>query len=373
MRIVFMNTVFNLSGAPKMMAFVANSMARAGHEVHLLSFFSEVCEQPLEAGVQFHSLAAGRSGSRLVRNTLGMLGTLRRLDAAIRQIKPDAAVTFLDSVGYVYLLANRVLRRCPMVASERTDPYAQRGLTAKIRTFLLGFAHGVVFQTEGAKAFYRDNRRISRMGTVIPNPVILPEEKRAKLPGLRMKAAQRDKRIVTVGRLEMHQKRQDVLLEAFRIVHGKHPGATLHLYGQGPSRERLQQLVQDMGLTDCVVLEGETAQVLEDIHAARMFVLSSDYEGIPNALIEAMTVGLPCVSTDCSPGGAALLIADGENGFLVPRGDAEAMAERMNRLLEDDALCDRFSQQAVRLEEDFAQQRIARLWVTYLEGFAPGK
>lgn len=371
MRIVFVTGSMDLSGAPKMMAFVANSMARSGHDVQILTLHAGPCEQPLEEGVRFASLNIPRSGSRLVRNTLGMLMHLRRLDAAIREIRPDVAVTFLDSVGYMYLLLNRLLRRCRMVASERTDPYAQQGLTAKMRTFLLGYADGVVFQTEGAQDFYRSHRKISRMATVIPNPVIIPHQVRARLDEMRISAAQRDQRIVTVGRLALRQKRQDVLLEAFRSVHEKRPEATLHIFGKGPSQEEIRRQVEALGMADCVILEGETAQVLTDIHQARLFVLSSDYEGIPNALIEAMTTGVPCVSTDCSPGGARLLIRDGVDGFLVPRGDAKALAERMLQLLEDPELCDRFSREAVQVENRFAAEKIARQWVTYLESFAP--
>lgn len=367
MRIVFMTGVMGLSGASKMMAFAANSMARAGHEVHVVAFFSQECAQRLEPGVHFVSLGNGRNGSRLMRNTLGMVKTLCRLDSLVRKLRPDVAVTFLDSVGYVYLLVNRLLRRCCMVASERTDPHAQRGWTVKLRAFLLGFADGVVFQTQGAMAFYGGNRRILRRAEIIPNPVIIPEAMRTQLPQLRVCAAQRSNRIVTVGRLALRQKRQDVLLEAFRIVHAQRPETTLHIYGKGPSEAEIRRRVEALGLADCVTLEGETAQVLTDIHAARLFVLPSDYEGIPNALIEAMTVGVPCVSTDCSPGGARLLIRDGIDGFLVPRGDAQAMAERMLQLLDDPALCDRFSQEAVKIGDRFSEERIAGLWVDYLE------
>lgn len=370
MRIVFMRSAMGLSGAPKMMAFVANSMARAGHEVHIVTFFAGGCAHPLEEGVHFTSLGLERSGSRLMRNTLGMLTALRRLDAAVKRIRPDVAVTFLDSAGYVYLLLNRLLRRCRMVASERSDPNAQRGWTAKLRTFLLGFADGVVFQTDGAKGFYRNNRRVLRRAVVIPNPVIVPEEIRGHLPELRICAAQRDDRIVTVGRLSLQQKRQDVLLEAFRIVREAHPEVTLRIYGKGPSEAEIRRRAEALGLAESVILEGETEQVLADIHTARLFVLPSDYEGVPNALIEAMMVGVPCVSTDCSPGGARLLIRDGVDGFLVPRGDAQAMAARMLQLLEDPQLCDRFSQEAARLEERFAGDVIARQWVEYLQGFA---
>ena len=370
MRILFMFTHINRSGAPKMMAWVANQMAQAGHEVHLLSYFSDKCEQELDPGVQFSSLNICRSGSRLVRNTLGMARTVGALDAFVRRVKPDVTVTFLDSVGYVYLLLNRIMKRCRMVASERADPYTYKGVMGKIRTFLLRSADAVVFQTEGARDFYGGIRRIAQRSEVIPNPVLFPPQVQQMLPSLRVTSAQRDRRIVSVGRLSMKQKRPDVLLRAFRIVHEKCPETTLHFYGKGEAQEQILQLAQELGVADSVVLQGESTQVLQEIHNAGVFAMSSDFEGIPNALIEALSVGVPCVSTDCRPGGARLLIRDGENGFITPRGDAEAMAQRLLQVLGDPALADGFSQRAVSVCDEFSGDVIARKWAAVLEGTA---
>jgi len=146
----------------------------------------------------------------------------------------------------------------------------------------------------------------------------------------------------------------------------------LVLYGDGEDREKIRALAGEMGLADCVVLAGNTNQVEENICTARAFVLTSDYEGIPNALIEALSVGVPAVSTDCSPGGAALLIRDGENGFLVPRGDAEAVADRLLKVIEDPKIADRFSAEGPKITERFSEKRIADLWEQYLQAICKG-
>jgi len=372
MKIMFATTCLDYSGAPKMMAWVANQMAERGHEVHLVTFYSEEQARILHDNVQMSSLRITKSKSRLVRNTMGMLKTVSRLHKEVRKLKPDIVVSFLDSVGYVYLPIGRFFAMAKMVASERVDPYSYHGKTALARFALMQFAHGTVFQTTGARQFFEKQKRIYDRSTVIPNPVVLGEHVLAiqkKIPSF----SQRDKRIVTVGRLSLRQKRQDVLLEAFKLFHEENPEYTLVMYGDGPDRERIQAMIDESGLSDCAVLAGRTDRVEEEIFHAAVFVLTSDYEGIPNALIEAMSIGVPCVSTDCSPGGAELLIRDGENGFLVSRGDANAIAAKISILVNDAKTAERFSKNSPAITSEFSEDVIAGKWESYLERIAKGK
>ena len=142
------------------------------------------------------------------------------------------------------------------------------------------------------------------------------------------------KEIVTVGRLEP-QKNQKILIDAFSKIANDFLDYDLTIYGEGSLRPELEQFVQSKGLQNRVILPGSKNRIQEHIKDAALFVLSSDYEGIPNALIEAMAIGLPCISTDCSPGGARELINDGENGIIVDCGNSDALAKAMVSLLED--------------------------------------
>ena len=367
MRILFMTTALDYSGAPKMLSWVANRMAEKGHEVHLVAFFSDEQARKLDERIMFHALGASRDGGRLFRNTIGMLNTISKLHKTVRAIRPDVVISFLDSVGLVYLPVGRLFTKCKFVVSERADPNFWGKKTAGIRSWLMGFAHGTVFQTTGAQRYFQKHKGIYADSTVIPNPVIIQETLREKLSEYQHSYADRDNRIVTVGRLSLRQKRQDVLLDAFGIVHTKHPELKLVIYGDGENREKIRSLTEEKGLADCVLLAGKTSQVERDICSARAFVLTSDYEGIPNALIEAMTVGVPCVSTDCSPGGAALLLRDGENGFLVPCGDAEAVADRLLKVVEDPQIADQFATEGPKISGEFSENRIADLWEQYIE------
>lgn len=359
MKIIFGIPALDYSGAPKMMSWVANQMAKRGHEVKIVSYFSNESAVQLEPEIEFYPLGLKRSGSRLVRNTIGMAQAIYRLDKYIKSQKPDIFVTFLDSVGMSYLSIAK--KRCLVLASERADPYAYKSDTLKARIALMGKADGIIFQTDGARDYFKENKKIYGKSSVIPNPVVLKDyvkELSTNVPD----NSSRDNRIVTVGRLSLIQKRQDVLIDAFEFVHKRHPELKLVMYGDGADEQKIQHIIDNKDLSDCIILAGKISDAEKAVFNARVFVLSSDYEGIPNALIEAMSVGVPCVSTDCSPGGARLLINDGENGYIVPRGDAVALANRICTLVENEDISDKFSRNSVAIVQIFAEENIANLW-----------
>ena len=369
MKIMFTIMSLGYSGAPKMMAWVANQMAKKGHEVYLVTFFSDVQAHLLNENVTTISLKVTKSRNRLVRNTTGMLKTISRLHSTVKKIEPDVVVTFLDSVGYVYLPICHFFTKSKIIASERVDPYSYQGKTARLRFALMRFAHGTVFQTPGAQRFFESRKSIYENSIVIPNPVVVSKKTlgmQKSIPAF----SDRDKTIVTVGRLALKQKRQDVLLDAFKIFHEKNPDYNLVIYGSGIDRQKIQMMIEERGIADCAFLPGAINRVEEMIFHAAAFVLTSDYEGIPNALIEAMSVGVPSVSTDCSPGGAALLISDGENGFLVPRGDANAIAEKLTILVKDEETATRFSKNGPAITEKFAESFIADKWESFFKKYA---
>ena len=225
----------------------------------------------------------------------------------------------------------------------------------------MGFSHGVVFQTRGAQKFFERYDKIYSNSTVIPNPVVVNEKilsMQQNIPS----PSEREKIIVTVGRLSLAQKRQDVLLEAFKIFRATHPEYKLVVYGDGADKDQIQKIIDQMGLTDCATLAGKIDNVESAIFNAAAFVLTSDFEGIPNALIEAMSIGVPSVSTDCSPGGAALLINDGENAFLVPTGDAIAIAEKLSVVVDDEDVAQTFSKNGPSIADTFCEAIIADKW-----------
>ena len=125
--------------------------------------------------------------------------------------------------------------------------------------------------------------------------------------------------------------------------------------------------IQEKNMADKIILKGFCPNVLPEIASAGIFAMSSDYEGMSNALIEAVGMGIPCVCTDHPIGGARMTVEDGVSGFLVPVGDAHAMAEKMTRIADDEALADSLSREGIQLRKTLSVDVIADKWLAYIE------
>ena len=164
---------------------------------------------------------------------------------------------------------------------------------------------------------------------------------------------------MTVGRLK-RQKNQESLIKAFAAFNNEHPGHTLHIFGKGELENELRQLVSELSLERSVFFEGFVTNVHEAIRDAEMFVLSSNYEGMPNALLEAMMMGLPCVTTSYE--GVEELLGDSGCCLIVPVGDNLALAGAMARIAEEPQLRSLLSQKATAFSERFTVDRVIPLW-----------
>lgn len=173
------------------------------------------------------------------------------------------------------------------------------------------------------------------------------------------------KTIVAVGRLQP-QKNYGMLLKAFARFHKRYPEYSLHVYGKGEMLEELQKEAQRLQIDAAVVWEGFRKDVLSCILSAGMYVLPSNYEGISNALLEAMAIGLPVISTDCPIGGSKMCIQDGKNGLLVPCGEEEKFAEAMMHLAEDRAYADALGKEAANIRSSFSEETISQKWLNEL-------
>ena len=351
MKILFLNADIGFGGAEKSMVFVANAMAARKHEVIFLTYRNDVVCQKLNSQVtHLHLPLENASG-----NGRHLLSTVRALRRYIQAEHFDLAVAFLSPSQLRLILACKGTKT-KVVLSQRGDPYhVKKSLFSLFFERIFQRADGFVFQMEKSMDYYGE--KVKERGTVIPNPC---------QPLTRTKPIDGDRHvIVTASRLDIKQKRQDLLIEAFRLFSPNHPDYQLHIFGDGEDREVLEKLIR----SDCrIILKGKTDDIAAAIQQATFFVLTSDYEGIPNALIEAMSLGLPCISTKCSPGGAEYLIQDGVSGLLVDCGDAAGLAEAMDRLANDDALRRRLSENALYVNEKFRPDGIAQQWEDFLIG-----
>ena len=355
MKVLFITNSLGFAGAEKMLTFVASSLSKRGFDVSIANLnrasnYVNVHKQTVSDAVHIFELHS---------NVLSKKNNLRFLFDVTKRVKPDVIVGFTNYPN-MYAKIIGMIFRIPSIMSERGDPRRTQGYTfkAKISKFLINSSRGGVFQTEGAKDFY--GKGLQKRGVVIPNPIFVNGE----VPYISYN--KREKSVVSVGRLDNTQKRYDVMLEAFKIFSNTHPEYVLKIYGVGDEEELIRSWVKQLGLTEKVQFMGLTKQPMKDICSAGMFLITSDFEGISNSLLEAMAVGLPCVSTDHTPGGARLLITDHENGLLAPIGNAEKLAQAMAEFAENQDLAKKCGENARNVTERFAPEKIIDMWENYI-------
>lgn len=350
MKILFVNTDMGYGGAEKMMVWVANQMAKPDNEVTFLTYRDDTAiYQPLSPNIRRVHLQLETKGGSL----LGFLKSSRVMHNHIKKERYDVAVAFLSPSQIRLVKACKGTKTITLI-SQRGDPYYKSQLTgfrrivSKWMNKYFCEADAYVFQTQQAMAYYP--QYIQEKGFVIANPI-------KKIT--RTDPRHADKRIVNVARLDIKQKRQDLLIEAFCMISDKYPEYTLEFYGSGED----EQLLKSMACNNSrIVFKGITTNVAESIQNASMFVLSSDFEGIPNALLEAMSLGVPCISTDCSPGGAAMLIDSSEKGILVEKGSPAALAAAMEIFILNPDMAEKCGQRAQIVNSLYSETLIAAMW-----------
>jgi glycosyltransferase involved in cell wall biosynthesis len=281
-----------------------------------------------------------------------ILRTVINLHKFIKENKYDVAVAFLSPSQLRLALACQGTKT-KLLFSQRGDPYhssQRKGLLNTITNKAFLFADYYVFQTIGARDYY--GSRIRDRSTIIPNPVVKIRANTEQII--------RDKRIVNVARLDIYQKRQDLLIQAFLESKLAEKDYTLHFYGDGPDEDKLRLKAE---YDKSIIFHGAIHNVIDEIKTASMFVLTSDFEGIPNALIEAMEIGIPCISTKCSPGGAELLINHMYNGLLVDCGDVEGILTAMIMYADNPALASEMGERAKGITDVFSEDKIMPMWL----------
>lgn len=271
--------------------------------------------------------------------------------------KPDLLLSFLTPFNMLSLTA-LLGWKSPIVVAERNDPrYLKGGTLMKIvRNLLYHRVKGILTQTENNKCYFKGS--LYRKTDVIYNPVFMKQN----YIGTALRC-EKKMEIVSVGRL-VPQKNQKMLIYAFKRFHDRRTDSILTIYGEGIERAALADLIVKENLSNCVFLPGTEEHLFDRINSAEMFILSSSYEGMPNALIEAMCLGLPCISTKVS--GAVDLINDGENGLLVDIDDTEMMTNAMLCLVSDKEYAKTLAENASVLYSELSVEVISKKWINYI-------
>lgn len=316
-------------GAERACVQFAGGLANIGNDVTIL--VNRILENEYEVSdsVKVVRLPQDKlflSDSLAVRN-IKRLPTIRKI---IKKLNPDYIIPFMESNTIITLLATLGLHD-KVIATVRVDPNEPSPYCPNwVRDIFLRSAYKIFCQNNQQVEYF--SPKVRKRCFAIPNCCrddLVPEgEKRER----------RDKivRIIAMGRL-CGQKNFELLIEAFSAATEKNEDITLDIFGEGPSRDDLEQLADKLGMSERIRFRGWTCDVAETMREADLFILSSDYEGMPNSLQEAMTCGVPCIATDC-PTGPADMIKNGETGVLIAKGDKNAMRDAIEWMVSNPQL-----------------------------------
>ena len=352
MRITIFIGSISGGGAERMCCNLANYLVSQGYEVCILTMSEAENTYHLSQKVkQINLIKEYEKKNYIVDNII----RYKRLGDYMRQSSVDCYLVMLP-ITISLMLLHRKATQSPIIASERNNPGSYDRVTQFLQKKLAKRADAWVFQTDSERLWYKGYINDS---VVIPN-AINPEFIRPTYSGLRTNE------IVAVGRLNT-QKNYTLLINAFFEVHKKRPEFVLRIFGKGPEEAALKEKVRSFGLSDSVVFEGYVSNIHERIEKARVFVMTSDYEGMPNSLIEAMSLGLPCISTDCPAGGPRYLISNEENGILINTGDKEALITAMLKIIEDEDFSNMLSINASMIKDRLNPIKIYEQWRQFID------
>lgn len=356
MRLTLVISSLFAGGAERVMSVMANYWAAKGWKITLLTFDDGKIPPFYDLDCHVHHIRLGiaRESQSLLVGIWNNLKRIQVLRAAIAESNPDAVISFIDKVNVITLLAKLGLN-IPVVVSERTDPKMSIAGTAweRLREWTYPGAERIVVQSKGAQDYF--SPKLQARIYIIPNPVLLPEIGVSTTKGALIKPS-----LIAMGRFS-EEKCFNLLLKAFAKLQNSHPQWTLTILGEGGLRTELEALRDQLGLSNRVHLPGRVKNIYEFLKQADIFVMSSRFEGFPNALCEAMACGLPVISTDC-PSGPREIIRDGVDGILVKNQDVDALAAAMKRLMSDEAERQRLASRAKDVTDRFSLDKVMGMW-----------
>ena len=336
--LVFVVGKMSFGGAERVVANLANKYVENGIDTSIVAIYGDEVTYDLDQRIHYVPI---------ICKAVPKLKPLERAIALrkyIRKKQPDIVISFLENVNMTTIISLLGTKQ-PVVVSVRTDP--TRSPVGKknqwLRDKLYRYVNGMVLQTPDVEKYFANRVSDKAKRIVIPNPI------KENLPVY--EGRYESKEFVTACRL-VEQKNLPLLLDAFSKVVKVEPACTLKVYGEGPLKSQLLASIKEKGLSGSVELCGFTSLIHEKMAKAAAFVISSDFEGISNSMLEALAIGTPVISTDCPVGGARMFVKSYENGILVPVNDSNALAEAMLYIVQNPEKAREFGNAATDIKDE---------------------
>ncbi len=315
-KIMFYSMTLNSGGAERVITNLANELSY-NNNIAIATLFNTKIDYVLNKNITLFSPPYNS-----VRFLVNRIKNIKYLINNTIKFNPDTIIAFCPTMCFIacfFKMFSKKFKNIKLIISERNNPSSEYSniFLKCLANFLYARADVIVFQTEDAMNFF--NKTIINKSVIIPNPI------NAKFLNV-SKNIKKENCIVNVGRLEP-QKNQELLIRSFFEVYKSFPEWKLIIYGDGSLKNELEKLIIDLGLQDSVFLFGKCSHLEMELPKYKIFVLSSNYEGMPNSLLEAMACGLTCISTDCPCGGPKSIINNNINGYLFSVNDLDSMTK----------------------------------------------
>jgi glycosyltransferase involved in cell wall biosynthesis len=284
---------------------------------------------------------------------------IKRISRIIKTEQVDISIGFITSANILATIASKI-NRIPCIISERNNPLIEDvpRFWVILRRLIYPLADSVILQTEGVKKIYEKKIKPHKI-TILPNPIS------SKLSELRKHSLKKEKIILTVGRLDKN-KCQEILIKAYKNISPK--GWKVIIIGEGNQRKKLESVIKKYNLSEKIEIISKVKSIDKYYNEASIFVFTSKTEGFPNALLEAMHFGLPCISTDCNFGPSDL-IENGANGFLVPINDPIILKNQLSALINNEALRAEFSKKSKLTTKNYKSEKVIAKWEELINTF----
>lgn len=353
MKIMFYTSSLGKGGAERVISILSNNLS-VKYDIDIVVNTLKNCSYKINDNIKLIELDKKRTKLHFIRNIKRIFNTKK----IIQKEKPDIIISFLPIPSYRILILKKKFSDIPVIVADRNDPaHEYKSLINKITmTILYARANAFVFQTEQQKQYF--NEKIQNNSTIIYNPI--------KDEFLRSSKTEKENTIITIGRL-VKQKNHKILINAFSNISKNYPEYTLKIFGEGPFKRKLQKQINKLNMSKKIKLCGITNSVKEELEKAKIFILSSNYEGMPNALIEAMAVGVPCICTNCPCGGPKELINNGVNGILIDVNNAKQLEEQINFLIINEDVRNKLSRKSIKIREKLSTSKIVQEWEEYIK------
>jgi len=351
--LVFVIGTMGNGGAERVIANLSNQFVQDNINVSIITIYGTLQTYQLNDKVSLCHIVCN-SKIKALRPFERMI-KMRRI---ISRISPDIVVSFLADVN-IHTLIALIGKEIPIIVSERNDPTKSPDAKwiRKLRDALYKRASGVVYQTQETAEYFKRYVPNKIKQTIIANPI------KDDLPFYVSRPEKVE--FITACRLNK-QKNLHLMINSVKRVLDSGYECFLNIYGEGPMRQELEAYIDSVGLGEQVRLCGFSDNIHEKMAKATAFIISSDFEGISNSMLEALGIGIPVIATDCPVGGARQYIMNEVNGYLVPCRDVDSMSRAMIDVIENPAKAIKMGKEATKIRKMISTKKIASQWIDFI-------